>query len=176
MKILLPKAHVRPRSQRGTAAVEFALVFPILFIVTYGAIIYSYIYVLRQSLTFAAQEAAQAAVSVQPGLPNYDDLVKATAVNTATAAIAWMPSNVRTAIGLDAGDVTICRGPGAGACASLLPGDEAVVVRLELPLATGDEGEGRRDISPLFATFTMPPFGRFPPLPNIMAGQAVARL
>jgi Flp pilus assembly protein TadG len=156
--------------QRGAAAVEFALVFPMLFIVTYGAIIYSYIYVLRQSLTFAAQEAAH------PGLSGYDDLVKQTAVNTAIAAISWMPANVRTAIAVDTGDVTICRGPSTGACASLLPSDVAVVVRLELPLASGDEGEGRRDISPLFATFAMPPFGRFPPLPNIMAGQAVARL
>lgn len=164
------------RRQRGAAAVEFALVFPILFVVTYGAIIYSYIYVLRQSLTFAAQEAAQAAVSVQPGASGYDDLVKQTAVNTAIAAISWMPADVRTAIAVDTGDVTICRGPSTGACASLLPSDVAVVVRLELPLATGDEGEGRRDISPLFATFAMPPFGRFPPLPNIMAGQAVARL
>lgn len=164
------------RRQFGAAAVEFALVFPMLFVVTYGAIIYSYIYVLRQSLTFAAQEAAQAAVSVQPGASGYDDLVKQTAVNTAIAAISWMPTNVRTAIGVNAGDVTICRGPSSGACASLLPDDVAVVVRLELPLANGDEGEGRRDISPLFATFSMPPFGRFPPLPNIMAGQAVARL
>ena len=171
-------AGVRCGSKRqgGAAVVEFALVFPILFVVTYGAIIYSYIYVLRQSLTYAAQEAAQAAVSIQPGISGYDDRVKQTAVNTALAAIEWMPANVRSAIAVDAGDVTICRGPGAGACASLLPGDVAVVVRLELPLANGDEGAGRRDVSPLFATFSLPPFGRFPPLPNIMAGQAVARL
>jgi Flp pilus assembly protein TadG len=168
----------RPRRVRqgGAAAIEFALVFPVLFMVTYGAIIYAYIYVLRQSLTFAAQEAAQAAVSVQPGASGYDDLVKQTAVNTATAAIAWMPANVRTAIGVNVSDVTICRGPSTGACASLAADDVAVVVRLELPLASGDEGEGRRDISPLFATITLPPFGRFPPLPNMMAGQAVARL
>lgn len=164
------------RRQFGAAAVEFALVFPMLFVVTYGAIIYSYIYVLRQSLTYAAQEAAQAAVGVQPGVTGYDDRVKQTAVNTAIAAISWMPSSVRTAISVDASDVTICRGPSTGACASLLPGDVAVVVRLELPLANGGGGAGRRDVSPLFATFTMPPFGRFPPLPNIMAGQAVARL
>jgi Flp pilus assembly protein TadG len=162
------------RRQWGTAAVEFALVFPMLFIVTYGAIIYSYIFVLRQSLTFAAQEAAQAAVSVQPGITGYDDQVRQTAVRTAQAAISWMPSPVRNAIAVDTGDVTICRGPSAGSCATLLPGDVAVVVRLELPLASG--GTGRRDVSPLFATFTLPPFGRFPPLPNIMAGQAVARL
>lgn len=156
--------------------VEFALVFPILFVVTYGAIIYSYIYVLRQSLTFAAQEAAQAAVSVQPGIAGYQDQVKQTAVRTAQASISWMPSAVRSAIAVDAGDVTICQGPSSGACSTLLPGDVAVVVRLELPLASGDGGTGPRDVSPLFATFTLPPFGRFPPLPNIMAGQAVARL
>lgn len=169
-----PRSRPVRRRQFGAAAVEFALVFPMLFVVTYGAIIYSYIYVLRQSLTFAAQEAAQAAVSVQPGISGYDDQVKQTAVNTALAAISWMPSSVRSAIAVDPGDVTICRGPSSGACATLLPGDVAVVVRLELPLASG--GDGRRDVSPLFATFALPPFGRFPPLPNIMAGQAVARL
>lgn len=150
--------------------------FPFLFIITYGAIIYSYVYVLRQSLTFAAQEAAQAAVAITPGSANYQTLVRQAAVNTAIAATAWMPANVRTAMAINASNVTLCNGPGAGACASLLPGESAVVVRLELPLATGDNGVGRRDVSPLFATFTMPPFGRFPPLPNIMAGQAVARI
>lgn len=164
------------RRQWGAAAVEFALVFPMLFVVTYGAIIYSYIYVLRQSLTFAAQEAAQAAVSIRPGTPGYQAQVKDVAVRTAQSAISWMPSSVRTAISVDANDVTICQGPSSGACATLLPGDVAVVVRLELPLASGDGGTGRRDVSPLFATFTLPPFGRFPPLPNMMIGQAVARL
>jgi Flp pilus assembly protein TadG len=162
------------RRQRGAAAVEFGLVFPILFVITYGAIVYSYVYVLRQSLTFAAQEAAQAAVAIEPGTANYETRVRQTAVNSALAAIAWMPPDVRSAIAVDAGDVTLCDGPGPGACASLAADESAVVVRLELPLAS--DGEGRRDVSPLFATFTMPGLGRFPPLPNMMVGQAVARL
>ena len=154
--------------QRGTAAVEFALVFPFLFIVTYGAIIYSYVFVLRQALTFAAQEAAESVVNVQPGVPGYNTLVVTTAVNTINASISWMPDQVKSALTVGADDVTICSGPSAPACASLLPGDQAVVVRLELPLASGT--------SPLFATFTIPPFGQFPPLPTNMVAQAVARL
>lgn len=158
-----------PRRQRGAAAVEFGLVFPILFALTYGAIVYSYVYVLRQSLTFAAQEAAQAAVGVRPG-PGYEDLVRQAAVNSAQAAISWMPVNVRNAIALDAGDITVCNGPSAGACSSLGADESAVVVQLQLPLSGG------ASVSPLFATFNLPGLGRFPPLPNMMVGQAVARL
>lgn len=158
-----------PRSQRGAAAVEFGLVFPLLFALTYGAIVYSYVYVLRQSLTFAAQEAAQAAVGVRPG-PGYDDLVRQTAVNSALAAISWMPVDVRNAIALDTGDITVCDGPSAGPCSTLGAGESAVVVQLQLPLSGGAA------VSPLFATFNLPGLGQFPPLPNMMTGQAVARL
>ncbi|HEV3104710.1 MAG TPA: TadE/TadG family type IV pilus assembly protein [Trinickia sp.] len=50
---------------RGSAAVEFALVFPMLFMVLYGIVTYSVIFVAEQNLTLAAEEGARAALNYQ---------------------------------------------------------------------------------------------------------------
>jgi Flp pilus assembly protein TadG len=48
--------------QRGIAALEFAIVFPVLFVLLYGIITYALILVAQQSLTLAAAEGARAAL------------------------------------------------------------------------------------------------------------------
>lgn len=53
------------RWQRGTAAVEFALVFPLFFVVLYGIVTFSLIFVAQQNLTLAAEEGARAALNYQ---------------------------------------------------------------------------------------------------------------
>lgn len=55
----------RSRWQRGTAAVEFALVFPLFFVVLYGIVTFSLIFVAQQNLTLAAEEGARAALNYQ---------------------------------------------------------------------------------------------------------------
>src|SRR5258708_37699419 len=60
-----------PRTQRGAAAVEFAFVFPVLFLLIYGVIVYSYIFVLQESINYAAQQAAEAAVAVEPNTAGF---------------------------------------------------------------------------------------------------------
>lgn len=52
--------------ERGASAVEFALVFPVLFLLVYAVIVYSYTYVLQQAITYTAQHLAEAAVAVNP--------------------------------------------------------------------------------------------------------------
>lgn len=52
------------RRQRGATAVEFAFVFPLLFVVTYAAIVYGYVYMAAQTVAYAAQAGAEAAVQV----------------------------------------------------------------------------------------------------------------
>ena len=52
--------------QRGTAAVEFVLVFPLFFAVLYGIVTFSLIFVAQQNLTLAAEEGARAALNYQP--------------------------------------------------------------------------------------------------------------
>ncbi|KLU20452.1 pilus assembly protein TadE, partial [Caballeronia mineralivorans PML1(12)] len=48
-------------------AVEFAIVFPLFFLVFYAIVTYSMIFVAQQSLTLAASEGARAALRYQTG-------------------------------------------------------------------------------------------------------------
>ena len=62
------QAAQRPApGERGTMAVEFAMVFPVFFLVFYAIVTYSMIFVAQQSLTLAASEGARAALRYQPG-------------------------------------------------------------------------------------------------------------
>lgn len=60
------KANGARRSrQRGVAAIEFALAFPLFFAVLYGIVMYSMIFLVQHSLTSAAAEGARAALVYQ---------------------------------------------------------------------------------------------------------------
>jgi Flp pilus assembly protein TadG len=54
-----------PNAQRGATAIEFALVFPLFFMVLYGVVTFSLILVAQQNLTLAASEGARAALNWQ---------------------------------------------------------------------------------------------------------------
>jgi hypothetical protein len=73
--------------QRGVAAVEFALVFPVFFLLVYGMITYGIIFIAQQSMTLAVQEGGRAALrySTDPGLAACD------AVNVQTS---WLGANL----------------------------------------------------------------------------------
>lgn len=85
----------RFRRQRGAAALEFGLVFPLFFVLFYGIVAYSLIMTLEQSLTHAAAEGARAAVAVDPADfvddEAYKNKIKETACVTASGALAWLP-------------------------------------------------------------------------------------
>lgn len=49
-------------NMHGVAAVEFALVFPVLFLMLYGLLTYSLIFAMQHSLSLAAAEGGRAAV------------------------------------------------------------------------------------------------------------------
>ena len=53
----------RYRRQRGATAVEFAIIFPLFFVICYAIICFGMIFVIQQSLTFAASEGARAALN-----------------------------------------------------------------------------------------------------------------
>ncbi|MFM0359484.1 TadE/TadG family type IV pilus assembly protein [Paraburkholderia sediminicola] len=53
------------RAQRGSTAIEFALVFPLFFTILYSIITFSLIFVAQQNLTLAAEEGARAALNWQ---------------------------------------------------------------------------------------------------------------
>lgn len=49
----------------GVAAVEFGLIFPLLFLMLYGILTYSLIFTVQHTLSFAAAEAARSALRFQ---------------------------------------------------------------------------------------------------------------
>jgi Flp pilus assembly protein TadG len=74
--------------QRGIAAIEFALVFPLLFMILYGIITYVLIFLAQQSLALAAEEGARAAL-------RYTTANRGTiACSTAQQLVAWLGPNV----------------------------------------------------------------------------------
>lgn len=71
----------------GAAAVEFALVFPLFFLLFYAIVAYGFVFALNQSLTLAAEEGARAAVQDAPSM---DDRTT-NATNTANSVLNWLP-------------------------------------------------------------------------------------
>jgi Flp pilus assembly protein TadG len=62
------RRRLRQRSQRGAAALEFALiVVPMLYLV-FGGISYAYMFSFRQALSQSASEAARAAIGADPSV------------------------------------------------------------------------------------------------------------
>ncbi|MDD4881305.1 MAG: pilus assembly protein, partial [Gallionellaceae bacterium] len=81
--------------QRGAAAVEFALVFILFFMVMYGAIAYGVVFAIKHSMTQAASEGARAALQdVTGGMPAREALALATAAN----ALNWLGTNAPTPV------------------------------------------------------------------------------
>ncbi len=104
MKRLPCTPHLNARGrQRGSAAIEFAFLFGIMFTVAYGAISYAMIMVLQQSLVQAANEGARAAAGKLSYLKFDSDQLRDQALTdlakkAAENSLAWLPDNIRTHI------------------------------------------------------------------------------
>lgn len=149
--------------QRGASAVEFAFVFPILFLLVYGVIVYSYVYVIQQSITYGAQQSAEAAVAVNPlpGAtlnPRIEQRVRAVAVQS----LSWLPPNQRAR-------VTGANGELVQVEFQTVDTDQSVV-KVTLDFKLDDGGDT------LFPVLTLPLVGQVPPLPNRLRAQAIARI
>ncbi|MEQ5838147.1 pilus assembly protein [Paraburkholderia acidicola] len=115
------------RAQNGAAGIEFALVFPLFFVIFYGIITYSLIFIAQQSLTLATEEGARAALNYQvAGNVNAALTARATAAcNTATNMVARMINNATCTTNLPAGGLSAaaalpaCSFNGAMACISV---------------------------------------------------------
>lgn len=83
-------AHCWPkhRACRGAAAVEFALVFLVFFMLFYAIVAYGLVFTLRQNMTLAAAEGARAAVQDAP-----DEATRlARAQTRANNILSWLPA------------------------------------------------------------------------------------
>jgi Flp pilus assembly protein TadG len=146
------------QGQGGAAAVEFAILLPLLLLMVYGIIVYSYLFVVQEAITFAAQEAAEAAVKVDPAQDpaDYDAAVKAEVVATATRVLDFLPVAQRERVlGSDGSkvQVTIESSPtGIGG---------VVTVRLSFAFAG------------MFPVLSLPGLGAVPPMPSTLEARGV---
>jgi len=76
----------RNSTQHGVAAIEFALVFPVFFMLLYGIITYVLIFLAQQSLALAAEEGARAALRYTTANRG------AIGCSTATQLVSWLGS------------------------------------------------------------------------------------
>jgi len=153
---------LRRRRQSGAAMVEFAFVFPVLLFLIYGLVVYSYMFVLQESITFAAQQGAASAVSVAPTGNAGNDQTTMTnlATTTVTGYLSWLGTAQLARV---APTVTYCPGGGV-TCPS--DGSNAVVVTVVFNMATP---------TTLFPVLS---FGatQFPPMPTQLVTTATVRI
>lgn len=147
--------------QRGATATEFALVFPLLFLLLYGMIVYAYVFLINESITFVAQESAEAAVAVDPRSVTpeaaYQAQVTQRIRTTAVDLLGWMPSNQRERVVGSSGEKVQVVFETSG-------GQQVVNVSLQF------------DLDGLFPTVTLPLVGNVPPMPESLGANAIALL
>ncbi len=147
------------RHQRGAAALEFALVFPLLFVLFYSIVVYAYLFVLQESLSYAAQESAAAAIAVSPlqAGPDYDALVTQRVRSRASEVLGWLPERQRgRVLGTGGERVSVNFRPDPATGASLV--DVGLVF----------------DADGLFPRFALPLIGKLPPMPEELVASGSA--
>ena len=152
--------HPLKARQAGATATEFALVFPLLFLLLYGMIVYAYVFLVNESITYVAQEAAEAAVAVDPNDPppgGYEAQVRQRVRTTAVDLLAWMPASQRE---------RVVGGSGEKVQVQLETSGGQQVVRVDM----------RFDLDGLFPTIALPLVGRVPPMPESLGANAIALL
>jgi Flp pilus assembly protein TadG len=87
------KASSLRTPRRGSAAVEFAIVFPLFFLILYAIITYSMLFLAQEGLAAAAEEGARAAL-VWQNAAGVDAALQARAqqaCNRAASFVEWLP-------------------------------------------------------------------------------------
>ena len=149
------KTETGCRLQQGAAAIEFAFVLPVLLLMTYGMVVYGYTFILQQAITFAAQEAAEAAVRVDPSDPDidYSNVIVQEVRTTAAEVLDFLPDNQKARVlGADNNNVAV----------TVELGKVTVVLTFNY---TG-----------LFAQLDLPFLGPVPPLPEVLTATGVVSI
>lgn len=149
--------------QTGAAVVEFAFVFPILLFLVYGLVVYAYIFVLQESLTFVAQQAAASAVSVSPNQTTAAQRTQMTtlAQNTVTQSLSWLGAAQLARV---SSTVTFCSQTTGTTCPT--DGSDAVVVTVQFNMNAP---------TPLFPVLSFGA-GQVPPMPTQLSTRATVRI
>jgi Flp pilus assembly protein TadG len=92
-RVAKASSALKTRRQRGLAAIEFAFIFPIFFLIFYGIVTYGIIFVAQQSITMAAEEGARAALRYAASDAVRVSNAKSAANGTGSTA-AWLGNRV----------------------------------------------------------------------------------
>ena len=92
------------REEKGATAIEFALVFPLFLAIFIGMVTFGMVFVLQQAMTFAVEEGARAAISVDPieysnpdgslDEASFQAAITTLAQQRITDALLWLPGNL----------------------------------------------------------------------------------
>lgn len=161
---------VLARSQRGATAIEFALVFPLLFILFYSMVVYSYLFVLQESITYAAQEAAAAAHRVNPvGNENFNSDVATQVSGRLPQALAWLSTSQRSHLGVNSPAVVEV------SCSTQPPPEEQIGTVVRVCEATNVVTvTARFRVEGIFPKLDFPLLGSLPPMPTTLVGSGTA--
>lgn len=146
------------RHESGAAALEFAFLLPLLLLLIYGMFVYSYMFVVQEAITFAAQEAAEAAVKVDPAQDpaDYDAAVNAEVRATATRVLSFLPvAQQARVLGSDGSKVQVT--------IAASPSGNGGIVTVNLSFA----------FSGLFPVIPLPVIGPVPPMPGTLEARGV---
>ncbi len=161
------------RNQKGAVAIEFALLFPIFFLIFYAIVTYGLIFTAQQTLTLAAAEGARAAVRYPAQVPANTSLIsarKSAACAMTNGALEWL-RNMGTGLGGtscmdsptgDAAGIYVSSGDCTGGAAGA--GISCINVRINYNYAA----------SPLIPKLLGPVLSL--PTPDILRGGAVAQV
>ncbi|MNZ12301.1 TadE-like protein [compost metagenome] len=86
---------LRRSTQRGAAALEFALVFVLFFALFYGTVSYSLPLLMLQSFNHATAEAVRQALAVDPDTAGFETRARTVAQNVLAQRTAWLPAAFR---------------------------------------------------------------------------------
>ena len=129
------------KSQHGVYAVEWAIVFPVFFMLLYALLSYSLAFLVRESMQLAVEDGARAALQYQHTRTQRLDNAR----SVVQQRLSWLPVSLRPSA--SAIQVTLCRLANGEACAvDLLCGAETTnrcFVRVQL-----DIGYGQHPLAP----------------------------
>lgn len=151
------------RHQRGAAAIEFALLFMIFFVVFYALVSYALPITMLQAFHHAAAAGARAAVAVdQTAFPSnggaYATAVEGAARAAVVPLLGWLPNRARNEVLSDVNR--------AGAI-TFVPGTGRITVRVRYP---------NYHNNPLMPILILPGFGEVQRLPQHLVGEASLQL
>ncbi|MDL5035906.1 pilus assembly protein [Comamonas sp. Y6] len=117
------------RRQRGVYALEWAIIFPVFFMLLYAIISFGLAFLVRESMQFAAEDGARAALQFQPGRQARLNTAKTIAADK----LSWLSVQLRPSA--DSINASICRVGSPEVCSPTLPCSSSATERCMVSLS-----------------------------------------